>query len=56
MLTSKTFGITFNSVLDNLQSIKEQYCPSGHTCNDIMSIGGLLFVFWFMYIAMEPII
>lgn len=38
-----------------LQNFKEKYCPDGQTCNDILSISGLVFVCWFMYIAMEPL-
>ena len=38
-----------------LQNFKEKYCPDGQTCNDILSISGLVFVCWFMYIEMEPL-
>lgn len=43
------------SIHDAFEEFKERYCPDGHTCQDILSIGGLLFTIWFMYIAMLPI-
>ena len=44
-----------NTIVNGFNEFKENYCPDGQTCNDIMSIGGLLFMCWFMYIAMQPI-
>ncbi len=46
----------FQNVTGVLSEFKANYCPDGHTCNDIATLGGLAFTIWFMYIAMEPII
>jgi|MEHZ01.5.fsa_nt_MEHZ011388083.1_1 hypothetical protein len=45
-----------NSIHNTLSELKDKYCPEGHTCQDIATIGGLAFVIWFMYIAMLPIL
>lgn len=37
------------------QEFKDKYCPDDALCNDIAAIGGLVFMVWFMYIAMQPI-
>lgn len=34
---------------------KNKYCPDGQQCQDIATLGGLAFCFFFMYIAMKPI-
>ena len=40
----------------NFEDFKDRYCPDGQTCNDIATFGGLAFMVWFMYLAMEPIL
>lgn len=47
---------TFKNLPKFLADFKEKYCPDGQTCNDIFTLGGLAFMVWFMYLAMEPII
>jgi hypothetical protein len=47
---------TFTDLRKYLADFKEKYCPDGQTCNDIFTFGGLAFMVWFMYLAMEPII
>ena len=47
---------TFKNLPDKFEDFKEKYCPDGQTCQDLLTLGGLLFTIWFMYIAMEPII
>lgn len=44
-----------NNIHNALSEFKDKYCPDGQTCNDLATIGGLLFTVWFMYIAMLPI-
>lgn len=44
-----------NTITNAYQVFKEKYCPNDQLCNDIMSLGGLAFMVWFMYIAMLPI-
>jgi hypothetical protein len=52
-VTTESF---FQNVTNGWSEFKEKYCPDGQTCNDMVTIGGLAFMVWFMYIAMEPII
>ena len=47
---------TFKNLPKYLADFKEKYCPDGQQCNDLATVGGLLFTIWFMYLAMEPII
>ena len=47
---------TFTNLPKNFVDFKEKYCPSGQTCNDIVTFGGLAFMVWFMYIALQPIL
>ena len=47
---------TFKNLPKFLADFKEKYCPDVQTCNDIFTLGGLAFMVWFMYLAMEPII
>ena len=42
---------TFTNLPKNFVDFKEKYCPTGQTCNDIATFGGLAFMVWFMYIA-----
>ncbi len=37
-------------------NFKIKYCPNGQTCDDLASVSALLFMFWFMYVAMKPIL
>ena len=53
ILNTKSF---FQNIANGWTTFKDRYCPDGQTCNDIATIGGLLFTVWFMYIAMEPIL
>jgi hypothetical protein len=46
----------FQNVTGVLSEFKATYCPDGQTCQDIATLGGLMFTLWFMYIALEPII
>ena len=52
MTTLTKVGHTIQNVY---QEFKEKYCPDDQMCNDIASLGGLAFMVWFMYIAMQPI-
>ena len=47
---------TFTNLPKNFVDFKEKYCPTGQTCNDIATFGGLAFMVWFMYIALQPIL
>ncbi len=47
---------TFTNLPKNYVDFKEKYCPTGQTCNDIFTLGGLAFMIWFMYIALQPIL
>jgi len=53
ILNTKSF---FQNIANSWTGFKDNYCPEGQTCNDIATIGGLIFTVWFMYIAMEPIL
>lgn len=44
-----------NTILEAYNEFKVKYCPDGKACEDIISLGGLAFMVWFMYIAMLPI-
>tara|TARA_R110002074_G_scaffold127137_3_gene265946 strand:- start:1653 stop:1838 length:186 start_codon:yes stop_codon:yes gene_type:complete len=46
---------TFKNLPKYFQEFKEKYCPDGQQCTDFATIGGLVFCFFFMYIAMKPI-
>ncbi len=55
--TIKSFvSETFTNLPTSFEDFKEKYCPDGQTCNDIFTFGGLAFMVWFMYLAMEPIL
>tara|TARA_Y100001937_G_C7084598_1_gene314724 strand:+ start:954 stop:1133 length:180 start_codon:yes stop_codon:yes gene_type:complete len=56
MLTSKDLGVTKQTVSEHFATFKEKYCPDDQLCNDLASLGGLVFMAWFMYVAMEPIL
>ena len=43
------------STYKSLQTMIDKYCPDGQQCQDIATLGGLAFCFFFMYIAMKPI-
>ena len=47
---------TFKNLPKYLADFNKKYYPDGNTCNDLIAFGGLAFMFWFMYLAMEPII
>ena len=42
--------------VDSLVDFKDRYCPDGQQCNDIATIGSLIGMCVFMYIAMAPIL
>ena len=42
--------------LQTIQDLKDKYCPDGKTCEDIIGLGMLIFMFVFMYIAVAPIL
>ena len=44
-----------NTIVESLREFKDSYCPDGQFCENLFTIGGLVFMFWFMYIAMLPI-
>lgn len=46
----------FKKIIEDFDSFKKNYCPDGKTCEDIISASGLVFVFWFMYLAIQPIV
>ena len=54
-ITSSGGQSFFRSIKDSLKQFKEKYCPNGQTCNDLLTLGGIVFCFLFMYIAMEPL-
>lgn len=43
-------------IFQTLKQFRDNYCPSGHTCEDIATLSVFAFMFWFMYIAMAPIL
>jgi hypothetical protein len=45
----------FHSIKQTLVDFKNTYCPDGQQCNDIATVSSLVFVIWFMYVAMEPL-
>ncbi len=53
ILNTKSF---FQNIAHSWAGFKDKYCPKGHTCDDIATIGGFIFMISFMYIAMEPIL
>jgi hypothetical protein len=52
-LNTKSF---FQNIAHSWAEFKDKYCPKGHTCDDIATVGGFIFMMSFMYIAMEPIL
>jgi hypothetical protein len=59
-MTTDAVKVSVLNTLTNLQksfdTFKDRYCPDGNTCENIAVLGSLTFVFWFMYLAMAPII
>ena len=51
----KTFQKNEHSIKQTLVDFKNTYCPDGQQCNDIATVSSLVFVIWFMYVAMEPL-
>ena len=54
-ITKISEGNLIQRVLKGWSTFKTKYCPDGQTCNDIATVGRLVFMVWFMYIAMQPI-
>lgn len=46
----------FSNAKNSLREFKDKYCPDGQTCENILTVGLLVGMVVFMYIAMEPII
>tara|TARA_B100000214_G_scaffold310475_1_gene242298 strand:+ start:347 stop:517 length:171 start_codon:yes stop_codon:yes gene_type:complete len=55
MSTKEIVGSAFDTVSEQFAIFKDRYCPDGQTCQDLATLGSLVFIVWFMYIAMEPI-
>ena len=55
-MTTDTMKSAVSDGFQTLKHLKDKYCPDGQTCNDIASLSGVILCFWFMYIAMKPII
>ena len=41
---------------NSIKEFKDKYCPDGQTCENLLTVGLLVGMVVFMYIAMEPII
>ena len=58
-MTTDTMKVSVRNTLTNLRDsfklFKKKYCPDQVLCNDIATIGGLLFTVWFMWLAMRPL-
>ena len=54
-ITSGNGKSFFQGINKKIRNFIEAYCPDGQTCNDIATIGSLVFMVAFMYIAMEPL-
>jgi len=54
-MTTDTMKSAVADVFLSLRTLKDKYCPDGQTCNDIATLSGFVFMIWFMYIAMKPI-
>lgn len=55
-MTTDAMKSAVSDGFQTLKHLKDKYCPDGQTCNDIASLSGVILCFWFMYIAMKPII
>ena len=42
--------------LDKFVAWKDEICKGGQLCNDVLTLGSFIFMIWFMYVAMEPIL
>ena len=40
---------------NSIKEFKDKYCPDGQTCENLLTVGLLVGMVVFMYIAMEPI-
>tara|TARA_R100000734_G_C3211882_1_gene26685 strand:+ start:141 stop:308 length:168 start_codon:yes stop_codon:yes gene_type:complete len=54
-MTTATMKAAVADIFQTLKQFKERYCPNGQTCEDMVTLGTFAFMFWFMYVAMEPI-
>tara|TARA_B100002019_G_C20943322_1_gene437927 strand:- start:147 stop:314 length:168 start_codon:yes stop_codon:yes gene_type:complete len=54
-MTTATIKAAVEDTFQTLKQFKDTYCPDGRTCDDIMAVGLMSFMVWFMYIAMAPI-
>ena len=54
-ITTSDVRTFFHSIKQTLVDFKNTYCPDGQQCNDIATVSSLVFVIWFMYVAMEPL-
>ena len=55
IITKSDYKSVLEKMADNVLEFKEKYCPDGQTCEDLLTLGGLAFTVWFMYVAMQPI-
>ena len=55
-MTTDTIKSAVADTFHNLKHFKDTYCPDDRTCDDIMAVGLMGFMVWFMYIAMAPIL
>lgn len=49
-------GNFIQRTLTRFQEFKDKVCQGGQVCSDLMTIGSFIFMLWFMYVAMEPIL
>ena len=55
-ITKLSVGNFIQRIVNKYSSIKDAVCKDGAFCQDMFTVGSLLFMVWFMYVAMEPIL
>lgn len=55
-ITKLSVGNFIQRIVNKWSSIKDAVCKDGALCQDMFTVGSLLFMVWFMYVAMEPIL
>ena len=55
-ITKLSDGNFIQRIVNKWSSLKAAVCNDGALCQDLMTLGSLAFMVWFMYVAMEPIL
>ena len=55
-ITKLSVGNFIQRIVTKWSSFKDAVCNDGALCQDLFTVGSLLFMVWFMYVAMEPIL